>query len=80
MSSNDDKKLTRLPGSTLDPQIQVILFDSNLPASHTSSASSIHAIKRSNSLRRQNKPSTITTSCEKETDQTEDEIYSPWSG
>ncbi|CAO3651534.1 unnamed protein product [Mucor fragilis] len=77
MPSNGDKKLTRLPGSTLDPQIQVILFDSNTPTSDTS----IQPTKRSNSLKRQNKPSTIMTiSSEKEIDQARDELYSPWSG
>ncbi|KAL9542811.1 hypothetical protein MBANPS3_008423 [Mucor bainieri] len=80
MSSSDNKILTRLPGSTLDPQIQVIVFDRNTPAAHTSLASSVQPTKRSNSLRRQNKPSTIMTSSEKEIDQIEDEIYSPWSG
>lgn len=77
--SSDDKKLARLPGSTLDPHIQVVLFERKTPEP-SSSSTSINPTKRSASLRRQNKPSTIIISNEKENDQDDNEIYSPWSG
>jgi len=78
--SSDDKKLARLPGSTLDPHIQVVLFEWKTPEPSSSSSTSINPTKRSASLRRQNKPSTIIISNEKENDQDDNEIYSPWSG
>ncbi|KAL0144445.1 hypothetical protein V8B55DRAFT_1573198 [Mucor lusitanicus] len=75
MSFNSDKIVARLPGSTLDPQIQVILFDhtSTSNSSTPTSCTPIQPTKRSNSLTRQNKPSTITISSEKQMDRAEDE-------